>query len=289
MKTLASFQASMAEAVMRPLGPGDAMRRENRRVADELVKPNDRLAAADRLQIYNQQYWWRLLGSFGEDFSGLRAVVGERKFQRVAMAYLTEMGSTSWNLRDLGQGLVKYLREHPELIEPYGSLAIEMASVEWARVLAFDGEQRRAIDPMEFSARSPERMVLGLQPHLSLLELQYPVDHLLKRLKHAEGHSSRQAAAGSPRTRPVRLKAKIASSPIHLVVHRSELRVYYKRLEPEAFRLLAALQAGENLGAACEIAFAGSAEAVEEIPGKVQTWFSAWMSFGWLCARTNQE
>ena len=33
-------------------------------VAAQFIKPNDRLTSFERLQIYNQQYWWRLLGSF---------------------------------------------------------------------------------------------------------------------------------------------------------------------------------------------------------------------------------
>ncbi|MCW1924518.1 DNA-binding domain-containing protein [Luteolibacter arcticus] len=282
---LARFQASLARAIMMPLGPGDAMRRESRSTADEFVKPNDRLVAADRLQIYNQQYWWRLLGSLGEDFRGLRAVLGERRFHRLAVAYLGTCGSTSWNLRDLGSKLGAYLIDHPGTIAPFDCLALDMASVEWARVVAFDGEQKPSIDPHEFAARSPERMTLGLQPYLSLLELRYPVDHLLKRLKHAENHAASNTLSGDAASRPVRLKAKAAAAPIQLVVHRSELIVYYKRIEPEAFRLLQSLRQGMPLDKACDVAFSGTAEAAEAVAGKVRTWFTCWMSFGWLCAK----
>ena len=52
---------------MRPLTRDDGMQRMQRwrataEVAARFIKPNDRLNSFERLQIYNQQYWWRLLG-----------------------------------------------------------------------------------------------------------------------------------------------------------------------------------------------------------------------------------
>ena len=46
--------------------------------AASYIKPNDRLTSFERLEIYNRQYWFRVLGSMVEDFPGLRAVLGER-------------------------------------------------------------------------------------------------------------------------------------------------------------------------------------------------------------------
>jgi hypothetical protein len=284
--SLAAFQASMAHAVMRPLVAGDSMSRENRAVANELVKPNDRLTSSDRLQIYNQQYWWRLLSSFSDDFGGLRSILGERKFHKLSVAYLNSIGSRSWNLRDLGSHLESYLLEHPEWIAPHGQLAIEMVRVEWGRIVAFDGEEKKPLDPEEFVTRRPERMTLALQPYVTLLELHYPIDHLLRRLKHSEAGSASNAVSAERKPRPIRLTSRLAPAPIYLAIHRSELLVYYKRLEPEAFHVLTALRDGNSLEAACEFAFGSSTESPESISEKIRTWFTMWMSFGWLCDRT---
>ena len=128
-------------------------------------------------------------------------------------------------------------------------------------------------------------MTLGLQPYLSLLELQFPVDHMLKRLKHAENQASSNTLSSSTGSRPIRLTAKASPTPIHLAVHRSDLIVYYKRIEPEAYRLLQSLREGLPLGEACDDAFSSTTEAADAVAGKVRTWFTAWMSFGWLCAK----
>ena len=70
-----------------------------------------------------------------------------------------------------------------------------------------------------------------------------------------------------------------------LAVHRHELAVYYKRLEPAANRLLISLLDGESLDAACARALAGSKELPEQSAAKVQAWFANWMRLGWLCVR----
>ncbi len=61
------------------------------------------------------------------------------------------------------------------------------------------------------------------------------------------------------------------------MIHRFEHRIYYKRVEPAAFRVLTALAAGRPLAEA--LAAAGS----RVRPAQVQQWFEAWMALGWLC------
>ena len=73
--------------------------------------------------------------------------------------------------------------------------------------------------------------------------------------------------------------------PLHLAVHRHELAVYYKRLDPAAYRLLVALRDGETLDAACAQALEGAQELPEQSAAKVQAWFANWMRLGWLCVR----
>jgi hypothetical protein len=78
---LLSLQRRMARAVMTPLTPSERMRstapdgRSMRAVASEIIKPNSRLTSFERLEIYNRQYWFRVLAGLAEDFPGLRAVL----------------------------------------------------------------------------------------------------------------------------------------------------------------------------------------------------------------------
>lgn len=283
--SLSDFQSALFRAISRPLNRDESMTKENAQTAEYFIKPNSRLTSFDRLQIYNQQYWWRLLSSLADDFSGLQAVLGEKRFQKLAVLYLQDCGSVSWNLRDLGSQLETYIGKYPELVEPYGEVAIEMVRVEWARIVAFDGLQKPLLDGQKFAGQAPDNMRLELQEYITLLKLQFPVDRLLKRLKQSESNTASNALTIPKQRRKMRLYAKPAPQPIYLVVHRVDLQVYYKHIEPEAFLLLSNLSAGLPLEAACAAAFSMSPQCPEEIVDNVRIWFSAWMSLGWLCER----
>lgn len=287
---LANIQGLMAQAVMRPLTSGENAQRTwidgtpASQVAATFIKPNDRLSSFERLQIYNQQYWWRLLGCFGEDFRGVRAVIGERKFDRLAVAYLKEHGSQSWSLRDLGQFLPAFLEQHRELTAPNDELALDMARVEWARVVAFDGPSKPQIDPQRLGNADPEKLHLGIQPYVTLIELRHPIDSLIKKLRESqvETGSASNAVGETHRRKTKLLRSKPAPEPIHLAVHRADFSVYYKRLDREAFILLNALRDGQTLADACEQAFAETSNPPEENAGKLRDWFAVWTRLGWL-------
>ena len=74
--TLVSLQRAIARAVMQPLTSSERMRRSApdgssmSAYTARFIKPNDRLTSLERLEIYNRQYWFRLLSSMVED-SGL--------------------------------------------------------------------------------------------------------------------------------------------------------------------------------------------------------------------------
>jgi len=79
--------------------------------------------------------------------------------------------------------------------------------------------------------------------------------------------------------RSVRRAALPRRSPVHVAVHRHENRLFYKRLNPAAFRILEALRTGRTLSQA--IAAAGP----KVKPQQVRAWFKAWMALGWFCGR----
>src|SRR5579859_1188704 len=65
-------------------------------VAEAFIKPNDRLTAIERLAIYNRQYWMRLLDCLWDDYPGLRAILGQEKFELLRIAYLCAYPSRSF-------------------------------------------------------------------------------------------------------------------------------------------------------------------------------------------------
>ena len=86
------------------------------------------------------------------------------------------------------------------------------------------------------------------------------------------------------RSRLSRRLPQIPQTRSFIVVHRAEYSVCYRRVEPEAFRLLQALQSGKPLGEALDLAFRDSSLPEDQMPALVQEWFGLWMSLGWFAA-----
>ena len=117
---------------------------------------------------------------------GCEAILGERKFMKLITAYLAKYPSASFTLRNLGSRLEQFLREEPHWIAPREELALDMVRFEWAQVVAFDDEAKPAITPDDILDARPDKLRLGLQPYLSLLELNYEVDEFLIAVKKSE-------------------------------------------------------------------------------------------------------
>ena len=289
MSELHDLQRRVAAAIMHPLTRQETMPRRrkdgtsNQSEADAIIKPNDRLSSFERLEIYNRQYWFRLYSCFEEDFPGLMAIVGRKKFDALMRAYLTEIPSTSFSLRNLGSQLEGWLREHPEFLEPRTELALDMVRIEWAHIEAFDSAAEPLLDPDDLASVN-EDSHLRMQPYLRLLKLHYPVDDLIIEVRSESGSSdsSSNNASAARKRRTVHRVAQMEPEEIYLAVHRHENSVYYKQLGREDYQLLSALIAGESIGTAIDSAFEGSAIPEDERVPFLQTAFQTWASLGWF-------
>ena len=144
---LERIQREMAAAIMQPLTVDEQMcshaadGRSMQAIAESFIAPNSRLAAFERLEIYNRRYWFRVLSALAEDFPALSAVVGARAFERLSVAYLTAHPSRSFTLRNLGAHLPEWLQANPAYAGRRHWLAVDVARIEWAFVEAFDSAE----------------------------------------------------------------------------------------------------------------------------------------------------
>jgi hypothetical protein len=287
---LETIQRKMAAAVMQPLTSDEMMRAhgpDGRAMADvaaSFIAPNSRLTPFERLEIYNRQYWFRVLGALAEDFPALRAILGSARFDALSIAYLTAHPSRSFTLRNLGSKLVDWLIAHPEFTGRRHALAVDAARIEWAFVEAFDSADRAPLTLPQIAALDSVSR-LGLQPHLQLMALQYPADDLVLSLHEGEKRQASEAGIEHEEEAapPIQLP-RLRRRAVWLAAHRVEYSVYYRRLEREEFLTLAALRQGEALGAAMDAAFEDSAVAEARRAARVRAWFTNWAELGWICA-----
>jgi hypothetical protein len=212
-----------------------------------------------------------------EDFPGVRAIVGVREFHAMSRNYLVEHPSTSFTLRNLGSHFVEWLASNLDRVRSHSQLVLDMAQLEWAHIEAFDAAERPVVTP-DMWARSGEDATLRLQPYIRLVSAKYAVDDLLLEIRGIED-SNRKIASWRRKRLP-----EIRPEQNHIVVHRADYSVCYRRVEPEAFRLLDALRQGKPLGEALDLAFAESQLPQDRWPGLVQEWFGLWMQLGWFSA-----
>ena len=288
---LMQLQRTMARAVMQPLTSSERMQRRApgggpmKRYASRFIKPNDRLTSFERLEIYNRQYWFRVLSALGEDFPGLRAVLGQLRFDAMAKAYLIANPSRSFTLRNLGARLESWLRKNSKYAGTNQNLALDIVRLEWADIEAFDGAAEPALRPEDLANVVGARLKLTIQPYVRLLSFRYPVDDLLLEVRQEDDDTDFASNAFTERKKRKRVRAvaKLKPAQIFLAVHRIDYSVYFRRLDEEEFSILTALSQGKTLSAAVESAFHKSKVAPEQRPLKVQTWFQTWSTLGWFC------
>jgi hypothetical protein len=279
---LRRLQRLTGRVILRPLGADFQSQktwtdgRDMNAVVGGFIKPNDRLSSFERIEIYNRQYWYRLIDSLYDDFPGLRAVLGDERFSLLTRAYLGKYPSRSFSLRNLGRSLPRFLEEEPRWGRPVQRMAQDMARFEWAKVVAFDGPALPPITAEDLAGRDPGRLRLALQPYVTLLDLAYPLDKFSTAIKKQaiRGEASNAMEEHSPAKRASKVRRPRARRTF-VAIHRFDNDVYYRRLEPSAFRILTALSGGATLVDACR----------DASPRKVKQWFMNWSTLGWFCKR----
>ena len=287
---LEALQREMAAAVMLPLTADEQMRgqtpdgRSTAAIAESFIAPNSRLSAFERLEIYNRQYWFRILGSLAEDFPALNSVVGARAFERLSIAYLTAHPSRSFTLRNLGSKLPEWLAANSNFAGRRHRLAIDVARIEWAFIEAFDNPDRTPLT-LDQVAILDGGSRLSLQPHLRLVALDYPADDLVLGLHNREKRQTSEAGVKHDESplAPAMLP-RLRIRPTWLAAHRVDLVVFYRRLQCEEFRTLAAIRQGLPLADAIAAGFADSRIPESRRPKRIREWFATWAELGWICA-----
>jgi hypothetical protein len=286
--SLDHIQRTMFDAIRQPLTAEEGMRRRSRDgkslrvVAEEIIKPNDRLTSFERLEIYNRQYWFRILSALSEDFPGLRAIIGESRFDKMAVEYLYDCPSQSFTLRNLGSRLQPWLLKHPEYIAGNEAISLDMVRLEWAEIEAFDEAARPRLTEADLPALGPDPH-FQLQPHIRLLDLNYAVDDLLIKVRSELEETDIVSNAVTERAHTRSRRRRLPKPErIFLAVHRADNTVFFKRIDREAFTILSSLRQGMTLSNAVdEVDWSG--RNIEEAMGDVQKWFAYWSASGWFC------
>jgi hypothetical protein len=147
--------------------------------------------------------------------------------------------------------------------------------------VAFDGVAKPPISVDDLLGIDPAKIKLSLQPYLTLLDLQFPIDEFVRRLKQdmSRGEASNamdeQSQSRQSCKKPVKMPRR---EKTFVAVHRHDNSLYYKRLDPNEFRLLKELSRGLPMGRAISKSLKADFDAEQ-----VGNWFANWAEIGWFC------
>ena len=131
----------MGADIMRPLTAAEGIAAERRA---DYIKPNDRLTSVDRLEIYNRQYWFRVLDSLYEDFPGClrfsdsgRSTAWRSPTSPIVLRGPSRCAILARGWKN-GWSSTRNLRAGPRACRS------DMVRLEWAHIEAFDRSGREA-------------------------------------------------------------------------------------------------------------------------------------------------
>jgi len=273
---LSLIQQWMQAAIMHPGGVADGMSSPQAReyldvdVAEieRVITRSRAMSAVDRLQVYGNAYFARLIECLREGFPVVRHALGDDAFDAFAVGYLQNHPSRTYTLTQLGSDFPKYLAEtapsNEEMPESWFDFAVELARFEQAVGEVFDGpgsEGQSPLNVQELLALPQERLLevrLECAPSLRLIRLECPVHRYYDAVR-------RELDAIPP-----------GPEEIHLALVRRRYVVRHHELSKTGYELLARLADGESLGVALAVVIADGNVSPGSISSDLRSWFQEW-------------
>lgn len=263
--------AAASEALsLAPLSRGDLER---------IVTRSENLTAGERIAIYANAYYARLIECMGDTFPVLKATLGQPAFSGFVFAYLQEFPSRSYTLGKLGEHFVRFLettrpddefddaRNRGELPAGWPDFLIDLARLEWAIAEVFDApgtermETLTSITSAELEINDLDAVRVKLAPNLRLISTRFPVNDFYTTV--------RRAPDAVPVVPPAPATSYIAISRRDYIVRRHDLN-------HAQYILLRELQGGRRLGQALEQASAVYESDDETFAANLSDWFEYW-------------
>jgi hypothetical protein len=202
------------------------------------VRGNARESAETMFGVYRNAYWARLAEALGNDLPGLKALMGDEAFDKMARAYVAKYPSQHPSIRWAGRHLAEFLAtDAPYREEPWFA---DMARFDWALAFAFDAADAPAAGLADLIGVPPEfwgNILLAFHPTLDVFRISTPVDEARPLLlENADTRLDRAARCERA-----------------IMAWRIEHDVKFRAIDPLEFSALHAMQGGATFGDMCEL------------------------------------
>ena len=231
------------------------------------ITQSTNLTPDERMQLYNQSYWLRLLAALHEEYPFLSRLFGKEAFDdEIGTGYLTAYPPTHWSLNLLGKDLLTYLEK--TYLAPDRWLVLKAAEIDWACQHCFFAVSRPEIDLSTYDDKKAEELLdapLQLQSYVRLVEAPGHFMH------YREAFLQQEHEYWLENDFPQLEKDKT----YYFILYRNNrLNMQWDSLEPTEYKLLSLIQSGMTIDQALE-----HVEECEEIA----LWIQKWLIRQWLC------
>jgi hypothetical protein len=279
-KTLNDLQDWFGTIITRPIDQNSYMQALSphgipmQQEASRWIRPSPTMSPDQRIQIYNQQYWWRLLNIMHENFPLVVRLFGYFDFNKtLAEPYLNTFPPNHWSLTVLGDKLVSWIEKNYQGKDAL--FVLNSAQLDWAFNFGFTAKE---YEPLDFVKATREENALltlnvSLQPHLTLFEAK--ADLLPFRDKMLEKEPEYWEENDFPKLRK--------GGKFYTAIYRSkEGAMLYKNLSKSEFTLLKQFEGGNSIEKACFWLEEQGNPFLEEAMKHLSQWFHEWTILGWL-------
>ncbi len=212
------------------------------------------LVPAHRFSVYRNNVHTGLRKALAETYPVVKRLVGAKFFDALAEEFIARALPTSPVLTEYGEAFAllvdEFCASHAKV--PY---LADVARLEWAHQRAYHAAEAEAIDPQALTNIPQAEIamtVFQLHPTLRLLKSPWPI------------HEIWNANRAHELVQPIALTRREQG----LMLLRAQAQVNIHRLLPGGFEFVLALQHGETLGTACELA--RSAAVAFDLAGNLQ-------------------
>lgn len=219
---------------------------------------SDSTRLTNRLDIYAEAYFSRILESMEKDFARTKKVLGASTFTKIVAEYLKAHPSKFTSVDEVGTSFPGFISEFEDIV--LNKRVSDLALFEWSWVESFYAKEVPTDDDWRSALNNGTQVDLQIHPSVHLIQSQWPMGKLIQNIDVDDA---------------IDLDAIGEESKSSIVIYRVNDEVHWEELAPPFFQILRNLKRSMPMDEALSQCEDVSPEAISQN-------FSRWVERGIL-------
>lgn len=242
----------------------------------DYIRPSHTLRPGQRIELYSQQYWWRLLNILQDVYPLVTRLFGYHDFNStIGIPYLNKYPPNHWSLNELGEWLPRWVEDDYHASDK--KLVLNAAEIDYAYHESFLAKQLKPVDLQDLP--NPEdfayllSQTLYLQPSL-LLFFHFDYDIFTYRLEFLKESPEYWIEHDFPLLN--------ASQTPYVLFRNPHWNSVWNTISLAEATLLNFFRGGASLDEACQWLEGQDAAISAEAEKNLHSWIQGWIIKKWL-------